>query len=136
MPLFEERLTWVNADEQVISATVAAAVKTVELRNLATLDFTYDACPLVYWFLAENWIIIICACVPTIKPLFKNKAWRIRYPVMRMNLKNTESSMELSSYSSILVENNPRKQNQREEVGATTFVLSQGSLSQPSYVIS
>ncbi|KAJ2990118.1 hypothetical protein NUW58_g3112 [Xylaria curta] len=52
-----------------IIATVAAAVKTVELRNLATQDFTWDAVPLVYWFLLENWIIIICACVPTIKPL-------------------------------------------------------------------
>ncbi|KAI0114298.1 integral membrane protein [Nemania sp. FL0031] len=55
-----------------ILATVAAAVKTVELRNLATPDFTWDAVPLVYWFLAENWIIIICACVPTIKPLIVN----------------------------------------------------------------
>ncbi|CAJ2500227.1 Uu.00g030800.m01.CDS01 [Anthostomella pinea] len=52
-----------------VVATVAAAVKTVELNNLATMDFTWDAVELVYWFLAENWIIIICACVPTIKPL-------------------------------------------------------------------
>ncbi|KAJ8132202.1 hypothetical protein O1611_g1425 [Lasiodiplodia mahajangana] len=55
-----------------IIATVAAAVKTLELRNLATPDFTWDAVPLVYWFLAENWIIIVCACVPTVKPLIVN----------------------------------------------------------------
>ncbi|KAI0544972.1 hypothetical protein F4679DRAFT_562986 [Xylaria curta] len=58
-----------------VIATAAAAVKTVELRNLATPDFTWDAVPLVYWFLAENWIIIICACIPTIKPLILKGAF-------------------------------------------------------------
>ncbi|GAP86640.2 putative integral membrane protein [Rosellinia necatrix] len=57
-------------------ATAAAVIKTIQLRNLATPDFTWDAVSLVYWFIAENWIIIIGACVPTIKPLFTNN-WGI-----------------------------------------------------------
>ena len=44
----------------------SAVVKAVELHNLATPDFTYDAISILYWFLVENWIIVICACVPTV----------------------------------------------------------------------
>ncbi|KAI1125486.1 hypothetical protein F5Y10DRAFT_268024 [Nemania abortiva] len=71
MPLHSKLIMAVLMALGVI-ATAAATVKTVELRNLATPDFTWDAVPLVYWFLAENWIIIICACVPTVKPLAVN----------------------------------------------------------------
>lgn len=53
-----------------IIATAAAAIKTVELKNLATPDFTYNATNLVYWFITENWVIIIAACVPTLSPLY------------------------------------------------------------------
>lgn len=51
-------------------ATAAATIKTVELRNLATADFSYNATNLVYWFITENWVIIIAACVPTLSPLY------------------------------------------------------------------
>lgn len=53
-----------------IIATAAATIKTVELKNLATADFTYNATNLVYWFITENWVIIIAACVPTLSPLY------------------------------------------------------------------
>jgi hypothetical protein len=53
-----------------IVATAASVVKTIELRNLATPDFTYNATNLVYWFMSENWLIIIAACIPTIGPLY------------------------------------------------------------------
>lgn len=53
-----------------IIATAAATIKTVELKNLSTPDFTYNATNLVYWFITENWIIIIAACVPTLSPLY------------------------------------------------------------------
>jgi hypothetical protein len=51
-------------------ATVASVVKTVELRNLATPDFTWNAVPLVYWYMAENWLIIVAACIPPLAPLY------------------------------------------------------------------
>ncbi|KAI1354449.1 integral membrane protein [Xylaria sp. FL0043] len=84
-----------------VIATAAAAVKTVELKNLATPDFTWDAVPLVYWFLAENWIIVICACVPTIKPLIANN-WdhltRIAsYVIGKSILSTTHTNDELPS---------------------------------------
>ncbi|KAI0886761.1 uncharacterized protein GGS22DRAFT_117261 [Annulohypoxylon maeteangense] len=75
-----------------VIAGAAAVVKTVELRNLATPDFTWDAVPLVYWFLAENWIIIICACVPTVKPLFSNGEWRLTNMCSRITKKSIGSS--------------------------------------------
>jgi hypothetical protein len=53
-----------------VVATAASIVKTIELRNLATPDFTYNATNLVYWFISENWLIIIAACIPTIGPLY------------------------------------------------------------------
>ncbi|KAI1380752.1 hypothetical protein F4677DRAFT_404508 [Hypoxylon crocopeplum] len=83
-----------------VIAAAAAAVKTVELRNLATLDFTWDAVPLVYWFLAENWIIIICACVPTVKPLFTNGEWRLTHLFSRITGKSSGfSSSGYNNYS-------------------------------------
>jgi hypothetical protein len=54
-----------------VVATIASVFKTVELKNLATMDFTWNATNLVYWYMAENWIIIIAACVPTLKPLYQ-----------------------------------------------------------------
>jgi len=53
-----------------VVATVASVVKTVELRNLATPDFTWNATPLVYWYITENWLIIIAACIPPLAPLY------------------------------------------------------------------
>ncbi|KAK0706041.1 hypothetical protein B0T26DRAFT_625829, partial [Lasiosphaeria miniovina] len=53
-----------------IIATVAAIVKTVELKNLSTPDFTYNAIVLVYWYITENWVIVIAACIPTLGPLY------------------------------------------------------------------
>ncbi len=53
-----------------IIATVAACIKTVELKNLATPDFTFQAIDLIYWYLTENWIIVIAACIPTLGPLY------------------------------------------------------------------
>ncbi|KAI1398358.1 hypothetical protein F4819DRAFT_468703 [Hypoxylon fuscum] len=75
-----------------VIASVAAAVKTVELRHLASLDITWEAVPLIYWFLAENWIIIICACVPTVKPLFTNGEWRLTHLFSRITGKSNCSS--------------------------------------------
>ena len=51
------------------SATIAAIVKTVELKNLTEPDFTYETSNLSYWFMTENFTIIIAACIPTLKPL-------------------------------------------------------------------
>ncbi|KAI4858816.1 hypothetical protein F4820DRAFT_441582 [Hypoxylon rubiginosum] len=81
-------------------AAAAAAVKTAELRNLSTPDFTWDAVLLVYWFLAENWIIIICACVPTIKPLLTNGEWRLTHLLSRITGKSIgSSSLEYNNYT-------------------------------------
>lgn len=53
-----------------VVATAASIVKTAELKNLSTPDFTWNAVNLVYWYMAENWIIIISACIPTLLPLY------------------------------------------------------------------
>ena len=51
-------------------AVLASIFKTVELKNLATPDFTYNATDLVYWYITENWVIVIAACIPTLGPLY------------------------------------------------------------------
>lgn len=53
-----------------IFATAASILKTVELHNLATPDFTWNATDLVYWYITENWVIVIAACIPTLAPLY------------------------------------------------------------------
>lgn len=51
-------------------AVFASTIKTVELKNLATPDFTHNATDLVYWYITENWVIVIAACIPTLGPLY------------------------------------------------------------------
>ncbi|KAI0895205.1 hypothetical protein F4806DRAFT_503186 [Annulohypoxylon nitens] len=70
-----------------IIAAGAGGVKTAELKHLASPDFTWDTVPLVYWIIAENWIIIICACVPTTKPFFNNGEWRLKNIYNRLTKK-------------------------------------------------
>ncbi len=53
-----------------IIATIAAVIKTIELKNLSTPDFTYEAVDLVYWYITENWVIVIAACIPPLGPLY------------------------------------------------------------------
>ena len=53
-----------------VFAAAAATVKTYELRLLnAKADFTYETVGLVIWFSTEMYVIIIAACVPTLRPL-------------------------------------------------------------------
>ncbi|KAI0473121.1 hypothetical protein GGR56DRAFT_653274 [Xylariaceae sp. FL0804] len=102
-----------------VVAAAAAAVKTVELKNLATPDFTYDAVPLIYWFLAETWIIIICACVPTIKPLVANRDWRVTYLVSRITGKSLGSAYAEETPNSHLAA--PTKRG-RDDIRKTTEI--------------
>lgn len=53
-----------------IFATGAAIVKTIQLQHLtARADYTYDTVDLVIWYTTESYVIIIAACVPTLRPL-------------------------------------------------------------------
>ena len=53
-----------------VFAAAAAIVKTYELRLLnAKSDFTYETTGLIIWFSTEMYVIIIAACVPTLRPL-------------------------------------------------------------------
>ena len=53
-----------------VFASAAAIVKTYELRLLnAKSDFTYVTVGLIIWFSTEMYVIIIAACVPTLRPL-------------------------------------------------------------------
>ncbi|KAL9616837.1 MAG: hypothetical protein Q9160_008327 [Pyrenula sp. 1 TL-2023] len=58
-----------------IFAFVAAVIKTIQLGGLGSHgDFTYDTAPFIIWFTIENYLSIIAASVPTIRPLFLS--WR------------------------------------------------------------
>jgi hypothetical protein len=53
-----------------IFAMVACVVKTIELQVLGTRDdFTWHASAFVIWFTVENYVVIIAASIPTLRPL-------------------------------------------------------------------
>lgn len=64
-------------------AGVACIVKTIELRALGDrLDFTYSTANFVIWFTVEQYIVIIAASIPTIRPLALrlSQRWKNRTP--------------------------------------------------------
>ena len=64
-------------------ALVACIVKTVELRALGDLDdFTYSTTNFVIWFTVEQYVVIIAASIPTIRPLALrlSQKWKNRTP--------------------------------------------------------
>jgi hypothetical protein len=51
-------------------AMVACIVKTIQFKVLATRDdFTYTVSSFVIWFTVENYVVIIAASIPTLRPL-------------------------------------------------------------------
>ena len=52
-------------------AVFTSTIKQVELKNLATPDFTYNATDLIYWYITEDWVIVIAACILTLVPLYQ-----------------------------------------------------------------
>ena len=52
-------------------ASVASILRITELKNLLSKDITAEAVPVVNWSVVEVGVGIICACVPSLKPLFK-----------------------------------------------------------------
>ena len=53
-----------------VFAMVAAIVKTVQIKFIGERgDFTWDTIIFVIWFSIENYIVIVCSSVPTIRPL-------------------------------------------------------------------
>lgn len=64
-------------------AMIACIVKTVELRALGDrMDFTHGTANFVIWFTIEQYIVIIAASVPTIRPLALrlSQNWKNRTP--------------------------------------------------------
>lgn len=50
-------------------AAICAIVKTTKLNELADLsDFTYGTVDLIIWAIVEGDVIIIAACIPTLRP--------------------------------------------------------------------
>ena len=67
-----------------IFAMVACIVKTVELRALGDKeDFTYNTARFVIWFTIEQYVVIIAASIPTIRPLALkvSQKWKNRTPI-------------------------------------------------------
>ncbi|MCJ1395568.1 hypothetical protein MMC18_008454 [Xylographa bjoerkii] len=61
-----------NVKVALAAAPVAAAtIKTAHLGELSNPDFTWVTVDLIIWYTTENYIIIIIsACLPTLRPLF------------------------------------------------------------------
>jgi len=52
-------------------AAVASSIRISALHNVQNIDATYQTIPALHWSVVEVGIGIICACVPTLKPLFR-----------------------------------------------------------------
>lgn len=64
-------------------AMIACIVKTIELRALGDRhDFTYTTANFVIWFTIEQYVVIIAASIPTIRPLALrlSQRWKNRTP--------------------------------------------------------
>ncbi|KAL9108716.1 MAG: hypothetical protein Q9227_006512 [Pyrenula ochraceoflavens] len=72
-----------------VFAFVAAVIKTTLLPTVGSKgDFTHDVATFAIWFTIENYITIIAASVPTIRPLFLS--WR--------KTTNNSSSYQMNAY--------------------------------------
>jgi hypothetical protein len=54
-----------------VLAGACSIVRTVELKSLSSMDnYVYDTAPMLLWSSSEVCLTIICACVPTLRPLY------------------------------------------------------------------
>jgi hypothetical protein len=53
-------------------ATVASALRISVLNGVESLDVTFGSAPTMKWSVVEVGTGIVCACIPCLKPLFKN----------------------------------------------------------------
>ncbi|RDL33300.1 Integral membrane protein [Venustampulla echinocandica] len=57
-----------------VIAMIAAIVKTINIASLtARSDYTHDTMDLAIWACTEQYLIIIAACIPTLRPLVNQK---------------------------------------------------------------
>lgn len=54
-----------------VLAGACSVVRTVELKTLSSMDnYVYDTAPMLLWSSSEVCLTIICACIPTLRPLY------------------------------------------------------------------
>jgi hypothetical protein len=71
-------------------AGVACIVKTVELQALGDReDFTYNTYRFVIWFTVEQYIVIIAASIPTIRPLALRLSQKLKNRTPRGSVQNS-----------------------------------------------
>ncbi|APA07333.1 hypothetical protein SS1G_13103 [Sclerotinia sclerotiorum 1980 UF-70] len=68
----KERLTISFGLTLGVFAGICGIVRAVELGGLASRsDYTYDTVPLILWGSSELLVAIVCACIPVLRPLYK-----------------------------------------------------------------
>ena len=79
-----------------IFAMVACIVKTVELKTLGSrTDFTYNVSSFIIWLSVENYVVIIAASIPTLRPLAM-RIWKMHLD--RKSHRHTEHRSSLPPY--------------------------------------
>lgn len=54
-----------------VLAGACSIVRTIELKTLSSFDnYVYDTAPMLLWSSSEVFLTIICACIPTLRPMF------------------------------------------------------------------
>jgi hypothetical protein len=79
-----------------VIAGACSIVRTLELRSLSSMDnYVYDTAPMLLWSSSEVCLTIICACIPTLRPLY------VRITYGSRGESSDRHSYPLSSYSNL-----------------------------------
>ncbi|KAF2633276.1 hypothetical protein BU25DRAFT_464217 [Macroventuria anomochaeta] len=67
----KEKITMACGLSLGVLAGACSVVRTVELKSLSSMDnYAYETAPMLLWSSSEVCLTIVCACIPTLRPLF------------------------------------------------------------------
>ena len=89
----------VHKDSLAVSACVASIVRVVAFNQVNPLDVTYTTAPAGIWTVIEQAMGVICACLPTTRPLFERLFPKAR-TTNSSGTDNTATRKPLENYAS------------------------------------
>jgi hypothetical protein len=96
----------------VFSATGASAVRLSQLHQLGAMDVSFTSVSSLNWSVIEVFAGIVCACVPSLKPLIKRlfpASWLTTFSTSAVHPEDSLSNqLTASSWSQVGAETKPR----------------------------
>ena len=95
LPIFQ-----VAKDSLALSACIASIVRVVTFNQVNPIDVAYTIAPTAIWTVIEQALGIVCACLPTTKPLFDRLFAQARNTHSSSGTEDTAARKPLENYSS------------------------------------